>query len=74
MISRSAAGALWDAIKPTVAPTQRLQIRTDEDTGAVGINDIATTIHKCSWYQGGNVSGGMASGAGKAYTISTLFV
>jgi hypothetical protein len=72
MIIRTPGAALWSAIEPTTPPRQDYQIRTVEDTGAVGINDIAETIHKATWYQGGNVSGGMANG--KAFTISTTLV
>ena len=72
MIIRAPSFLLWDAIAPTTPPRQDYQIRTVEDTGAVGINDIATTIHKATWYQGGNVSGGMANG--KEFTISTTNV
>lgn len=73
-LTRTASPGLCDAIRPDTMPKQDYQIRTDEATGAVGINDIATTIHKATWYQGGNCSGGMASGAGKDFTISTSYV
>jgi hypothetical protein len=73
-IHRTATTALQVAIEPGQMPRADKQIRTVEDTGAVGINDIAEYVHKCTWYQGGNVSGGMASGAGKGFTISTSYV
>ena len=69
MLSRTAHAALWDAIKGT-APVQDLQIRTAAATGAIGVNDLAQTVHKCSWYQGGNVSGGMSQ-AGVAHALTS---
>jgi len=71
-IHRTGTTALQATIDPGVTPKAGYQIRTVEDTGAVGINDIAEYIHKATWYQGGNVSGGMD--IGKAYTISTSYV
>ncbi len=73
-IHRTATTALQVAIEPGQMPRADKQIRTVEATGAVGINDIAEYIHKCTWYQGGNVSGGMSTGTGKSYTISTSYV
>ena len=73
-VHRKMSTATLVALQPSYLPTEGKQIRTTEAAGAVGINDIAEYIHKCSWYQGGNSSGGMASGTGKAYTISTTSV
>jgi hypothetical protein len=73
-IHRTATTALQVALEPGQMPRADKQIRTAEATGAVGINDIAEYIHKCTWYQGGNVSGGMVSGTGKTFTISNSYV
>lgn len=74
MLSRSAGGTLFDALAPAYVAKARQQIRTVEAAGAIGINDIAETIHKCTWYQGGNVSGALSKTVGKDYTISTTKV
>lgn len=73
-VHRKMSTATLVSLQPSYLPTEGKQIRTAEAAGAVGINDIAEYIHKCSWYQGGNAAGAMASGAGKAYTISTTAV
>jgi len=73
-VHRKMSTATLVALQPAHQPLAGRQIRTVEAAGAVGINDIAEYIHKCSWYQCGNTSGALVEGAGKAFTISTTKV
>lgn len=72
-LERQATTALKDALSPSVRPMPDYQIRTTEAARAVGINEIAEYVHQCTWYQGGNCAGGLATDAGKSYSLTTSY-